>query len=66
MRVFFQKKLEDIGTMLAYSRSVIIVSGYGLAVAQAQHLVREMADVLEKRGVEVEYAIHPVAGRRSR
>jgi H+-translocating NAD(P) transhydrogenase subunit beta len=55
--------LEDIGTMLAYSHNVIIVPGYGLAVAQAQHVVRELADVLEKRGVEVEYAIHPVAGR---
>jgi len=54
---------EDIGTMLAYSRSVIIVPGYGLAVAQAQHAVRELADLLEKRGVEVNYAIHPVAGR---
>jgi H+-translocating NAD(P) transhydrogenase subunit beta len=54
---------DDIGTMLAYSRSVIIVPGYGLAVAQAQHAVRELADVLEKRGVEVNYAIHPVAGR---
>jgi H+-translocating NAD(P) transhydrogenase subunit beta len=54
---------DDIGTMLAYSRHVIIVPGYGLAVAQAQHAVRELADVLEKRGVEVEYAIHPVAGR---
>jgi H+-translocating NAD(P) transhydrogenase subunit beta len=54
---------EDIATMLAYSRSVIIVPGYGLAVAQAQHAVRELADLLEKRGVEVSYAIHPVAGR---
>jgi NAD(P) transhydrogenase subunit beta len=54
---------DDIGTMLAYSRSVIIVPGYGLAVAQAQHAVRELADLLEKRGVEVNYAIHPVAGR---
>jgi len=54
---------DDIGTMLAYSRSVIIVPGYGLAVAQAQHAVRELADQLEKRGVEVTYAIHPVAGR---
>jgi H+-translocating NAD(P) transhydrogenase subunit beta len=54
---------EDIGTMLAYARSVIIVPGYGLAVAQAQHAVRELADLLEKRGVEVNYAIHPVAGR---
>jgi NAD(P) transhydrogenase subunit beta len=54
---------EDIGTMLAYSRRVIIVPGYGLAVAQAQHAARELATELEKRGVEVEYAIHPVAGR---
>jgi H+-translocating NAD(P) transhydrogenase subunit beta len=54
---------EDLGTLLAYSRKVIIVPGYGLAVAQAQHAVRELADVLEKRGVEVSYAIHPVAGR---
>ncbi|HEX6487957.1 MAG TPA: NAD(P)(+) transhydrogenase (Re/Si-specific) subunit beta [Candidatus Dormibacteraeota bacterium] len=54
---------EDIATLLAYSRSVIIVPGYGLAVAQAQHTVRELADELEKRGVDVRYAIHPVAGR---
>jgi NAD(P) transhydrogenase subunit beta len=54
---------EDIGTMLAYSRSVIIIPGYGLAVAQGQHVLRELADLLEKRGVEVTYAIHPVAGR---
>ena len=54
---------DDIGTMLAYSRSVIIVPGYGLAVSQAQHAMRELTDVLERRGVEVEYAIHPVAGR---
>jgi NAD(P) transhydrogenase subunit beta len=54
---------EDIGTLLAYSRRVIIVPGYGLAVAQAQHAARELADLLEKRGVQVDYAIHPVAGR---
>jgi NAD(P) transhydrogenase subunit beta len=54
---------DDIGTMLAYSRKVVIVPGYGLAVAQAQHAVRELADLLEKRGVDVQYAIHPVAGR---
>jgi NAD(P) transhydrogenase subunit beta len=54
---------DDIGIMLAYSRSIIIVPGYGLAVAQAQHVMRELANVLEKRGVEVQYAIHPVAGR---
>jgi NAD(P) transhydrogenase subunit beta len=54
---------EDIATLLAYSRKVIIIPGYGLAVAQGQHAVKELADELEKRGVEVEYAIHPVAGR---
>src|SRR5919197_4608633 len=54
---------EDIGTLLAYSRRVIIVPGYGLAVAQAQHAARELADLLERRGVQVDYAIHPVAGR---
>ena len=55
--------VEDLATLLAYSQRVIIVPGYGLAVAQAQHAVRELADLLEKRGVEVSYAIHPVAGR---
>jgi H+-translocating NAD(P) transhydrogenase subunit beta len=54
---------EDLGTLLAYSHRVIIVPGYGLAVAQAQHAARELAEQLEKRGVEVSYAIHPVAGR---
>jgi NAD(P) transhydrogenase subunit beta len=54
---------EDLGTLLAYSHRVIIVPGYGLAVAQAQHAARELAELLEKRGVEVSYAIHPVAGR---
>jgi len=54
---------EDVGTMLAYARKVIIVPGYGLAVAQGQHALKELADELEKRSVEVEYAIHPVAGR---
>jgi len=54
---------EDVGTMLAYARKVIVVPGYGLAVAQGQHALKELADELEKRGVEVEYAIHPVAGR---
>jgi H+-translocating NAD(P) transhydrogenase subunit beta len=53
----------DVATMLAYADKVIVVPGYGLAVAQAQHSVRELADELEKRGVEVSYAIHPVAGR---
>jgi len=54
---------EDVATLLAYSRSVIIVPGYGMAVAQAQHAVRELAANLEKRGVDVKFAIHPVAGR---
>jgi H+-translocating NAD(P) transhydrogenase subunit beta len=54
---------DDIGVLLAYSHKVIIVPGYGLAVAQAQHTARELADLLEARGVEVTYAIHPVAGR---
>jgi H+-translocating NAD(P) transhydrogenase subunit beta len=55
--------VEDVAVMLAYADRVIIVPGYGLAVAQAQHSVRELADELEKRGVDVKYAIHPVAGR---
>ena len=54
---------DDAATMLAYARSVIVVPGYGLAVAQAQHEVREMADLIERRGGTVKYAIHPVAGR---
>ena len=54
---------EDVATMLAYAQSVIVIPGYGLAVAQAQHGVRELADLLKAKGVEVKYAIHPVAGR---
>ncbi len=54
---------EDAAVMLAYASRVVIVPGYGLAVAQAQHGVRELADLLERRGVDVKYAIHPVAGR---
>jgi NAD(P) transhydrogenase subunit beta len=54
---------EDAAVPLAYAQRVIIVPGYGLAVAQAQHTVRELADVLGERGVDVRYAIHPVAGR---
>jgi NAD(P) transhydrogenase subunit beta len=54
---------EDCAVMLAYASRVVIVPGYGLAVAQAQHNVRELADLLERRGVEVKYGIHPVAGR---
>jgi NAD(P) transhydrogenase subunit beta len=53
----------DAAIQLAYASRVVIVPGYGMAVAQAQHAVREMAKELEKRGVEVHYAIHPVAGR---
>jgi NAD(P) transhydrogenase subunit beta len=54
---------QDAAIKLAYADSVVIVPGYGLAVAQAQHAVKELADELEKKGVEVSYAIHPVAGR---
>jgi NAD(P) transhydrogenase subunit beta len=54
---------DDVAIQLAYASSVIIVPGYGLAVAQAQHGVRELAELLEARGVDVKYAIHPVAGR---
>jgi NAD(P) transhydrogenase subunit beta len=53
----------DVAIQLAYARKVVVAPGYGLAVAQAQHTVRELAKELEKRGVEVSYAIHPVAGR---
>jgi NAD(P) transhydrogenase subunit beta len=55
--------IEDVGIQLAYANKVVFVPGYGLATAQAQHAVRELADVLEKRGVTVKYGIHPVAGR---
>jgi H+-translocating NAD(P) transhydrogenase subunit beta len=54
---------DDVAVMLGYARRVVIVPGYGLAVAQAQHVVRELADQLERKGVDVRYAIHPVAGR---
>jgi NAD(P) transhydrogenase subunit beta len=54
---------DDVAVTLAYAREVIVVPGYGLAVAQAQHVMRELADVLGERGVNVRYAIHPVAGR---
>jgi proton-translocating NAD(P)+ transhydrogenase subunit beta len=54
---------DDVAVMLAYAHKVVIVPGYGMAVAQAQHDVRALADLLEERGVEVTYAIHPVAGR---
>jgi len=55
--------VDDAAIQLAYAQHVIVVPGYGLAVAQAQHAVRELAELLEARGVDVKYAIHPVAGR---
>jgi NAD(P) transhydrogenase subunit beta len=58
-----EASVDDVATMLAYANQVVIVPGYGMAVAQAQHSVRELADQLESRGVVVKYAIHPVAGR---
>ncbi|MCX7743605.1 MAG: NAD(P)(+) transhydrogenase (Re/Si-specific) subunit beta [Flavobacteriales bacterium] len=53
----------DIAILMNYSKKVVIVPGYGLAVAQAQHVIHELEQLLEERGVEVKYAIHPVAGR---
>ena len=58
-----QVTVDDAAVQLGYAKTVIVVPGYGLAVAQAQHIVRELADLIEKRGGEVKYAIHPVAGR---
>ncbi len=55
--------VEDAAVLLANVKSLIIVPGYGMAVAQAQHVTRELADLLARRGVDVKYAIHPVAGR---
>ncbi|MBI2867588.1 MAG: NAD(P)(+) transhydrogenase (Re/Si-specific) subunit beta, partial [Chloroflexi bacterium] len=54
---------EEMASLLDAARSVIIVPGYGMAVAQAQHAVAEFANILTKRGIDVKYAIHPVAGR---
>ena len=54
---------DDVGVLLAYARKVVIIPGYGLAVAQAQHTVRELEEALKARGVETFFAIHPVAGR---
>ena len=54
---------EDVGVLLSFASKVVIIPGYGLAVAQAQHVLRELAEVLEGKGIEVFYAIHPVAGR---
>lgn len=53
----------DLAVLMNYSKKVVIVPGYGLAVAQAQYVIKEVEDILEERGVEVKYAIHPVAGR---
>jgi NAD(P) transhydrogenase subunit beta len=55
--------LEDVAVQLAYAKQVVFVPGYGMATAQAQHIVRELANILEGKGVAVKYAIHPVAGR---
>jgi NAD(P) transhydrogenase subunit beta len=61
--VMREVSLEDVATQLAYARKVVFVPGYGMATAQAQNAVRELATHLESRGVEVKYGIHPVAGR---
>jgi NAD(P) transhydrogenase subunit beta len=58
-----EANLEDVAVQLAYARQAVFVPGYGMATAQAQHVLRELADALEARGVTVKYAIHPVAGR---
>ena len=55
--------ISDAAVLMKYSKKVVIVPGYGLAVAQAQHVCHELEQVLEQEGVEVKYAIHPVAGR---
>ena len=62
-RTVRQTTAEDTAIALAYARNVVIVPGYGLAVAEGQHAVRELSQELEKRGVDVKFAIHPVAGR---
>jgi H+-translocating NAD(P) transhydrogenase subunit beta len=61
--VYKEVNLNDASVLMAYSKKVVIVPGYGLAVAQAQHTCHELEKVLEEKGVEVSYAIHPVAGR---
>ncbi len=54
---------EDVAVQLSFARKVVVVPGYGMAVAQAQHDVRQLAELLEEKGVDVQYAVHPVAGR---
>ncbi|HLA12862.1 MAG TPA: NAD(P)(+) transhydrogenase (Re/Si-specific) subunit beta [Pyrinomonadaceae bacterium] len=61
--VMREVSIDDIAVQMAYAKQVVFVPGYGMATAQAQHAVRELANVLEKRGVSVKYGIHPVAGR---
>ena len=61
--VYKEISMNDTATLLAYANKVLIIPGYGLAVAQAQHITHELEKVLEEKGVEVAYGIHPVAGR---
>ena len=62
-RLVKETSADDVGVALAYARNVVVVPGYGLAVAQAQQVVKELAEELDRKGVEVKFAIHPVAGR---
>jgi H+-translocating NAD(P) transhydrogenase subunit beta len=62
-RLVKETSADDVGVALAYARNVVVVPGYGLAVAQAQQTVKELAEELDRKGVEVKFAIHPVAGR---
>ena len=64
--VMREVQVEDVAMQLAYARQVVFVPGYGLATAQAQHAVRELAEALEHKGVQVKYAIHPCGGAHAR